>query len=248
MNVSLYQAAAAMNANERWQDMITENLATTSAPGSRKQEISFSDVAAGRVPGSSGASGAQYFMPMAHTSINFQQGEMAPTGNATDLAIDGRAFFEVQLPNGKKAYTRDGEFQINAQNQLVTKQGYLVMSDNGPVQLDPNNSSPITVSANGDISQGDRSQGHLRLVEFPDPNKLSALGPGLFVANKLDTVPLPATSAMVRQGYLEASNTTPTMQMSSLITSMRMFEANQKVITMQDDRMGKTISDLAGTS
>lgn len=247
MNVSLYQAAAAMNANERWQDMITENLASTSAPGSRKQEISFSDVEAGRVPGTAGLTGAQYFMPTARTSLNFQQGEMTPTGNATDLAIDGKAFFEVQLPNGKRAYTRDGEFQINAQNQLVTKQGYLVMSDNGPVQLDPNNSAPITISANGDISQGDRSQGHLRLVEFAEPGKLSALTQGLFVANKPGNVPLPTTTSTVRQGYLEASNTTPTMQMSSLITSMRMFEADQKVITMQDDRMGKTITDLAGT-
>jgi flagellar basal-body rod protein FlgF len=246
MNVSLYQAAAAMNANQRWQEMITENLASASAPGGRKEDVSFSDVEAGRVPGAAGAAGMRYFIPSATASINFQQGQTMPTGNANDLAIDGKAFFEVQMPNGSKAYTRDGEFQFNAQGQLVTKQGYLVMGDGGPIQMDPNNGAPMTVSASGDVSQGDQSKGHLRIMEFTNPGKLTPMTQGLFSANQPGVQPLPSTTSNVRQGYLEGSNTTPTLQMSNLITSMRMFEANQKVITMQDDRMGRVISDLGG--
>ncbi len=240
MNVSLYQAAAAMNANQRWQEMITENLASASAPGGRKEDVSFSDVEAeAECRRRQEPRECVIFIPSATASINFQQGQTMPTGNANDLAIDGKAFFEVQMPNGSKAYTRDGEFQFNAQGQLVTKQGYLVMGDGGPIQMDPNNGAPMTVSASGDVSQGDQSKGHLRIMEFTNPGKLTPMTQGLFSANQPGVQPLPSTTSNVRQGYLEGSNTTPTLQMSNLITSMRMFEANQKVITMQDDRMGR---------
>src|SRR3954464_3122786 len=111
MNVSLYQAAAAMNANARWQDMISENLAASSTPGARSRDVSFSSV----------QSGSQFVIPSAGTSVNFQPGELKRTGNSLDFALEGKGFFEVQLPNGEHAYTRDGEFHMNAQGQLVTK-------------------------------------------------------------------------------------------------------------------------------
>src|SRR5579862_5503816 len=143
MNVSLYQAAAAMNANTRWQELISENLADSSIPGSRKQDMSFASVEAGLV---SGVNNTHFTMPAAHPAINFTQGEINPSGVQTDFAIDGPGFFQVQLPNGDSAFTRDGEFHVNLKGQLVTKSGFLVDGDNGPVRLDPGNSSPITVS------------------------------------------------------------------------------------------------------
>src|SRR5467141_729580 len=129
MNVSLTQAAAAMSANARWQEVIAENLATSSIPGARKRQLSFSSVEAGLAPGGITPPGGSYTIPRAETTINFEQGMTRPTGVATDLAIEGAGFFEVQLPNGSRAFTRDGEFHVNAQGQLATKQGYLVMSD-----------------------------------------------------------------------------------------------------------------------
>src|SRR6266536_6031406 len=129
MNVSLYQAAAAMNANSRWQEVIAENLAGSSIPGSRKQDVSFSAVSAGMAPGLAGLHGGGFVMPMSTATVNFQQGTLRPTTLPTDLAIEGPGFFEVQLPNGSHGFTRDGELQLNAQGQLVTKQGYLVLGD-----------------------------------------------------------------------------------------------------------------------
>src|SRR5690242_5055152 len=129
MNVSLYQAAAAMNANSRWQEVLADNLAGSSIPGSRKQDVSFSAVSAGMAQGLPGLQGANYVMPASNTAVNFQQGTMRPTSLPTDLAIDGPGFFEVQLPNGAHAFTRDGELQLSAQGQLVTKQGYPVLGD-----------------------------------------------------------------------------------------------------------------------
>ena len=244
MNVSLYQAAAAMNANARWQEVISDNLAAATVPGSRKEEVSFSAVSAGTAPGIAGLTGGGFVMPNAKAAVNFLQGTLRPTGLPTDLAVEGPGFFEVQLPNGSHAFTRDGELQLNAQGQLVTKQGYLVMSDAGPLQLDPANSSPISVTATGELSQGGALKGRLRLVEFSQPNQLQPIGGGCFLANSPGMLPAPAQSSQIRQGFLESANTSPTTEMASLITAMRMFEANQKVMQMQDDRMGRVISDL----
>jgi flagellar basal body rod protein FlgG len=235
-----------MNANARWQEIIAENLAGASIPGSRKQDVSFSALAAGLPKGASKSAG--YVMPACTTAVNFQQGTLRPTGLPTDLAIEGPGFFEVQLPDGSHAFSRDGELQLNAQGRLVTKQGYLVMSDGGPLQMDPTNSSPISVSPSGEVSQGDGLKGRIRLVEFPQPNLLQPIGAGCFVANSPGAQPLPAQSSQLRQGFLEGANTSPTAEMSSLIMAMRMFEANQKVMQMQDDRMGRVITDLGGTN
>ena len=236
MNVSLYQAAAALGANARWQEIISQNLASGSIPGYRKQDVSFAQIQAG-------ANAAQT-VPTAVASTNFTQGSLRTTGCNTDIAIEGPGFFEVQLPNGDKAFTRDGEFQFNAQGQVVTKQGYLVMSDGGPIQRDPANSMPLHIAATGEISQGAETKGKLRLVEFPQPEQLTSLGGGYFVSNNKAVPPQDATTSVVRQGFLEGSNTTPTAEMASLITAMRMFEANQRMISMQDDRMGKVIAAL----
>lgn len=247
MNVSLYQAAAAMNAQARWQELITQNLAASAAPGYRKQDISFSSVQAGLDPTAANMNGVGYTIPAATASTNFSEGEMRATGNMLDVGIEGPGFLEVQQPNGTKAYTRDGELRLNSQGQLVTKQGYNVLGDGGPIQLDPSNPAPITISANGDISQGDQPKGHVRLVEFSQLNSLTPIGGGYFLASP-DNPPAAATASTLRQGSLEASNSSPTAEMANLIASMRLFEANQKVLQTQDDRMGKVISDLGGTS
>jgi flagellar basal-body rod protein FlgG len=248
MNVSLYQAAAAMNANARWQELITENLAAGSVPGFRKREISFSAVQAGLDPTATSATGQRYVIPAAATGTNFRQGELRSTGNAMDFAIEGPGFFEVQLPNGNHAFTRDGEFRLNSTGQFVTKQGYTLLGDDGPVQLDPNSTAPVVVSSSGDVSQGDQARGHIRLVEFNQPQALNPVGDGYFFANQPGVTPVKASQSSLRQGYLEGSNSSPTAEMASMLTAMRLFEANQKVLQAQDDRMGKVISDLGGTS
>ncbi len=246
MNVSLYQAAAAMDAQARWQELIADNLAAGAVPGYRKLEASFAEVAAASPVMVNNAASSRFYIPTVVASTSFQQGQLRPTGNSLDLALDGPGFFAVQLPNGETAYTRNGEFQLNATGQLVTAQGSPVLSDAGPVQLDPNNPAPITISADGQISQGAEIKGRLKVVTFANPHALTPTANGYLLANGQLPAPAPPSTA-VRQGFLEAANTSPTTEMSSLITAMRLFEANQKVIQMQNDRMGQIISDLGGT-
>ena len=247
MNVSLYQAAAAMDAQSRWQEIIADNLAAGAVPGFRKENASFEDVAAASSVTMRGATPASFYIPTVVSSTSFLQGEMRPTGGSLDFALEGQGFFEVQLPNGDNAYTRNGEFQLNAKGQLVTAEGYPVMSESGAVQFDPNNSVPITVSATGQISQNGITKGHLKVAMFADLNSLTAADGGYLLASGQQPLPAPAGTA-VRQGFLEAANLSPTTEMGSLISAMRVFEANQKVLQAQDDRLGHIITDLGGTS
>ena len=227
-----------MNATAQWQDLITENLANSAVPGSRKQEMSFSDVQDGFGSG----------IPSANTVTNFKTGELCSTGNAMDFALEGKGFFTVQLPNGQSAYTRNGEFKLNAKGQLVNNEGFAVLGSNGPLQFNPNSSDAITVSATGDVSQGSEAKGKLQITEFQHPEKLVPIGTTDFQPEAQDAQPVAAVSTQVRQGFIEAANTSPTTEMASLITAMRMFESNQKVLQMQSDRMSKVITELTGTT
>jgi flagellar basal-body rod protein FlgF len=251
VNVSLYQAASALNANARWQEVISENMASSSIPGFKKQELSFEAVRGGILtPTISGgqALGQTVSLPSVRNHLNFSQGDVKRTDVSTDFAIDGSALFEVQLPSGTSAYTRDGEFKISSQGQLVTKQGFLVMGEGGPIQLDPSNSLSITVGADGSISQGDQLRGKLNLVSFNDPSLLTPAGGGLFMAKDPALQQNSDGTSTIRQGSLEGSNTSSVLEMANLISVMRAYEANQRVIQMQDDRMSKAITELGSPS
>jgi flagellar basal-body rod protein FlgF len=243
MNVSLYQAAAGLNANARWQELIAENLAASSIPGFKKQELSFSAIQGGMM--SAPAGGVQAFsLPCATTSTNFQQGELRSTGVKTDVALEGRGFFAVQLPDGNTAYTRDGEFHIDANGQLVTKQGHAVLGQSGPIQIDLNNHTEVCIAPGGELSQGSDLKDTLRIVDFNEPNLLTPISSGHFLARHAALQEVTPEGTTVRQGFVEGANTSAASEMVKLIAAMRMYEANQRVLTAQDDRMGKTIADL----
>ncbi len=251
MNISLFQAASALNANTRWQEVIAENMSASSVPGYKRQEVSFKAVEAGFMPsGSDGTTVGRtaWSMPQGSTSTVFTPGALRYTGLDTNMGIDGAGFFEVQLPNGSLAYTRDGEFQMNGAGQLITKQGYLVMSDSGPIQLDRASADPISVSADGKVSQGAVARGAFKVVDFNKPELLSQITGGLYVPSDPGVVAIPVDDPNVRQFYLEQANTSTVAEMANMITVMRSSEANQRVIQMQDERMGRAITELGNAN
>jgi flagellar basal-body rod protein FlgG len=248
MNVSLFQAAAALDANSRWQEVIADNLASSSVPGYKQQQLSQAAVQAGMMSAGGAMNLPQYFsVSKSSTSTNFTQGEMKYTGNGTDVAIEGNGFFEVQLPNGSTGLTRDGEFEINSNGQLVSKESYPVLGIangvTGPIQLSRDHSGPISISATGNVSQGSELKGKLKVVAVDQPQKLTNLSGGYFLAQDPKIAMKPST-ANLREGYLENSNTSTLSEMASMMTASRSFEANSKVIQIQDDRMNRTISEL----
>ena len=245
MNVSLYQAASALSANERWQEAIAQNISAASVPGFKKQDVSFSAVEAGLqgVP-KAGEATAKWVQPMSKTTTNFSQGELRASNKPTDMAIQGPGFFEVQRPDGSLAYTRDGEFAISANGELITKSGFPVQGQGGPISLDRNNPNPITVTEQGDVVQGSDVRGRLKIVDFGNPALLTQIGGGLFSPAQSGLQGTPATGSTVRSGYIEGANTSSMREMTDLIAVMRSSEANQRIIQVQDERMGKVISEL----
>ncbi len=244
MNVSLYQAAAAMNANARWQETIASNLAASSVPGFKKDAVSFSAIEAGMMPVEGPDGRLPFQLPMATSGINYQSGEIRHTGVNTDAAIDGPGFFEVQMPDGELAYTRDGQFGIGPTGQLVNKDGHLVMGEGGPIQIDLNHPDPLKFSATGEASQGPDSRGRLKVVEFNDP-QLLARGGGYFFAGAAGLEVKPAGRVSIRPEAVEAANTSPMSEMTALLTSMRLFETNSRFMQMQDQHMERTVRDLS---
>jgi flagellar basal body rod protein FlgG len=237
-----------MNAQARWQESISDNLAAATVPGYKKQDVSFEAVQAGLMSQAAPNLQAQFLLPRFVGTTNFSQGELRATGVSTDVAIDGKGFFEVQMPSGATAYTRDGEFHINSSGQLVTKQGFPVIGDTGPIQIDTNLGGTISISPTGEISQGSEVRGKLKVVDFAQPNQLAQVSGGYFVNNDPAVQPFDAPAVSVRGGFLEGSNVSAMSEMANLISVMRSFEANQRTMQIHNERLGRTISELGNPS
>lgn len=242
MDVSIYSAASAMNATEQWQDLIAANLSMAGVPGAHARAMSFESMQAGQAT----VAGQPLVMPNSRITTDFTGGEMRRTNNDMDFGLIGPGFFTVQMPDGSKGYTRDGEFAVDKQGQLVTKTGFPVISDSGALRADPTNKAPLTISKDGVVSQGSVEKGKLAIVEFSKPQTLTPEGGGIYSnPNEELMPPQPGSNTQLQQGSIENSNVSPTLAMATMITAMRMFESNEKSMQMGSDRMSKAITELS---
>jgi len=237
MNIGVYQGASALESLERWQNLISQNIASSSIPGYKKTDMSFEGVAFGQLQSGRGAAAQSAIMPVDDTKVSFETGYMSQTGNPTDFAIEGDGFFEVKDSVGNSLYTRDGEFHINTQNQLTTKNGSLVQGVGGAISLIPGGGD-IAVDNGGQIYQGTQLVGRLKVVAFDDNSKLEKVNGGFLSGS---ASPKSAANSKIAQGYLEGSNVSAVDEMVNLIRVSRAQEANQKTITAYDERLGRVI-------
>jgi len=193
----------------------------------------------------------------------FTQGNLKETNNPFDMALEGEGFFAVQTPDGER-YTRNGSFTLGKEGLLLTKEGFPVLGQNGPIQLKKNN---FVVDQEGKVFQNASFSGDperlvsleenewenleyvdtLRLVEFEEPRYLRKQGSSLWrnTYNSGDALRVPEQDALkVRQGFLEGSNVNPVTEMVRMIEVNRNYEANQKVIQTQDTLAGQLISQV----
>jgi flagellar basal-body rod protein FlgG len=268
MNVSLYQAAAAMDASSRWQEAVSENLAEVLRPGFKKHEITFSSIVAGKMEKpvesivtttnavgdkvESSVIGEKAFeLPKPKLTTNFRQGPVNQTKLKTDIALVGNAFLQVQDQQGNTFYTRDGELRLLPTGQLVTKEGYTT----GLELNDPNQLDSFVIAKNGTASQAGAAAGQLQLMAFNDPTKLTRISGAYFRADDPsdpgtpvgNLTPVDEGYTEVEHGFLEQSNSSSLGEMTNLIRSIRHFEANQKVIRAHDERLGRAIQALTST-
>jgi flagellar basal-body rod protein FlgF len=247
MNVGLYQSASALSALERWQDSVAQNITSSQTSGYRKRTVNFSTQGAGELHTNPRAKHGNETMPMVfpkvNTGINFITGETQPTRRELDVAIQGEGFFEVEMEDGSRAYTRSGEFHLQADRTLVTAGGHQVLTDGGAtITLIPGGGN-MTINRDGTMFQGETPLGKLSVQRFADPSQLVPIAGGFFV---------PAAGAQsermdqpeLMQGYLEGSNVTPLREMVDLVLISRAYEANQKIINTVDQQMQKTLEAL----
>jgi flagellar basal body rod protein FlgG len=246
MNIGIYKGAAALGAYDKWQEILSQNLAAGSVPGYKKSEISFDTVSEDggkrniRPRSSDGSPGV---MPQASARINFGQGEVRRTGADYDFAIQGEGFFQVQRPNGELGYTRDGQFQLKSDRTLITNSGFPVMGESGPI-IFPQGAGAISINADGMIYQGEQPVAKLAVYRFQDLEKLRRVGDGLMASSDRLDQPAAVEKPAILSGYLEQSNVSPLTEMVNLIAVSRAYEACQKVIQTHDDESDKAIQVL----
>jgi flagellar basal-body rod protein FlgF len=183
------------------------------------------------------------------TWVDLSQGALERTGNALDVAIDGRGFFAVQTPNGER-YTRNGAFQINNNGELVTPEGYQVLGESGPIIFQPKDRD-ITISPDGTISvrEGNNSltesqRGQLRVVGFTQANLLQKDGSGTFLAPE-GVTPQADKVSRVAQGAVEKSNVRAVMEMTRMIEVTRAYTQIANMLSQQTELQRTAIEKLA---
>ena len=248
MNIGLYQSAASLSALERWQEAVAQNITSSQTTGFRKRTVEFSAETAGKWnlnPGSklSSANEMSSVFTRATNGISFTGGETEPTRRDLDIALQGEGFFELKTPDGGRAYTRSGEFQMRADRAIVTAGNGELLTDGGaPVVMLPG-SDPLTVNPDGTLFQGTTSLGRLSIQKFAHPETLIPSAGGLFTpveSSNMSAVEKP----YLLQGYLEQSNVQPLREMVDMVLISRAYEANQKIISTVDQQMEKTLQAL----
>jgi flagellar basal-body rod protein FlgG len=251
-------AATGMSAQQMRVEVISNNLSNMSTTGYNTRRAEFSDLhyqqmaRAGAINAADGTvlpTGIQLGMgvrPSAVT-VNLQQGSVSQTGGDLDLAIEGAGYFEVSLPSGQSAFTRDGAMKRNADGLIVTSDGFPVV----PEVTIPSDARSVSINADGQVfayfqdAVEAQQIGQLSLSGFANAKGLEAMGSNLFVETEASGPALvsdPGTDGLgtLRQGYLEDSSVDAVREITELIEAQRGYELNAKVISAADQMLAAT--------
>ncbi|MCB1840436.1 MAG: flagellar basal-body rod protein FlgG [Rhodospirillales bacterium] len=258
---SLDIGATGMMAQQTNVDVISNNIANMTTTGYKRQRAAFQDLiyqtlnrpgATSSDAGTTVPSGLQLGLGVKTGAVyrEHSQGPIEMTENDLDLAILGRGFFQVELPNGDTAYTRDGTFQINENGEIVTVQGYRVL----PGITIPANATGIDISPSGEVQVNIANQtatsnlGQLQLADFINPAGLEAIGNNFLLETDASGAPVVGNPnednfGHLEQGALERSNVDVVSEITELITAQRAYEMNSNVISTSDEML-LTITQL----
>ena len=261
MHPALWIAKTGLDAQQTQMAVITNNLANVNTTGFKRSRAVFEDLLyqTVRQPGAQSSQDSQLpsglmlgtgVRPVATEKL-FTQGNIIQTGNSLDLAITGRGFFQVLLPDGTRAYTRDGSFQLSADGELVTANGFAV----DPGITVPEQTLSLTVGADGTVSvlvSGESSPseiGQLQLADFINPAGLQPMGDNLFLetassGNPQSGSPGDTGLGTLVQGSLESSNVNVVEELVNMIETQRAYEMNSKAIETTDQMLAFVTNNL----
>ena len=240
-----YIALSGQMAMMRQMEVVANNLANLSTPAFKGEQMLFSQYLA-QTPGGTPLA----YVEDAGTMRDLRQGALSKTGNPLDFAIEGSGYFTVQTPLGQR-YTRNGHFQLDSQGELITSQGYQVLSDSGQPIVLPANARNVTVATDGTISVSQAGStlqpvlGKLQVVDFASPQAVTPSANGLWVT---DQTPQPSSTATVQQGMSEESNVQPVVELTRMLTVSRAATNFKNFLDQEDQRRGNAIDKLSKTS
>lgn len=262
MHPALWISKTGLDAAQTDVSVVSNNLANASTVGFKKDRAVFEDLLYQNINQPGGRSSADTTLPsglmlgagskVVATQKAHTQGQMITTESQYDMAINGAGFFEIQLPDGSLAYSRNGQFTLNDQGQMVTPgAGYLLQ----PVITIPPEARAITISQDGQVTaqlQGQAAPqaiGQINLTDFINPTGLQPMGENLYLETAVSGAPIQGTPGLegigsVLQGSLETSNVNVTEELVNLIESQRLYEMNSKVISSVDQMLGQVIQQL----
>ena len=253
---SLWIAKTGLDAQQTQLDTITHNLANVSTNGYKKSHAVFEDLLYQNIRQAGAQSSQQTQLPTGlqlgvgvrpvATARVFSQGNLQQTDNKLDIAINGNGFFQIQMPDGSAAYTRDGSFRVDAQGQLVTSNGMPVAP---PITI-PANATSVTVGGDGVVtvttpaSVNPTQVGQIQLASFVNPAGLDPRGQNLFfetAASGTATVGAAGTngSGLLKQGFVETSNVNVVEELVAMIQAQRAYEINSKAIQTSDQMLAR---------
>ncbi len=253
---SLWISKTGMEAQQTQLDTISNNLANVGTNGYKRSHAVFEDLIYQNLRQTGAATSGQTQLPTGlqvglgvrtvATSRNFSQGNLQQTSNNLDVAIKGQGFFQIQMPDGTTAYTRDGTFQRDANGQLVTNSGFVVQ----PGITIPANAQSITIAADGIVTVALPGQtapqqvGQLQTTTFANPAGLEPMGQNLFGETASSGTPNAAAPGAaghgsLLQGHVETSNVNVVEELVSMIQTQRAYELNSKAIQTSDQMLQK---------
>lgn len=254
MNQALWVAKTGLDAQQTRLSVISNNLANVSTTGYKQSRAVFEDLLYQNLRQVGGQTSQDTRLPsglslgtgtrVVATEKLHTQGNIETTGNALDLAIDGKGFFPIILPDGTEGYTRDGSFMLSDQGQMVTASGYTLQ----PGINIPSDAQSITIGGDGIVSVSLPGQaapvtvGNLQITNFINPTGLQPIGENLFVESAASGGPQAGTPGQtglgrLNQGSLEASNVNIVEEMVGMIETQRAYEMNSKLISTADGMM-----------
>jgi len=254
MHPALYISKTGLSAQDTALTTISNNLANVSTVGFKKDSAVFQDLMyqIKREPGGLNSQDSQLpsglqlgtGVRVEGTTKQFTQGSMEVTEQALDLAVNGRGFFQILLPDGTTSYTRDGQFQVNSDGEIVTSSGNRLE----PSITIPENTANVTIGEDGIVSatiNGETTAqqiGQIDTVDFINPQGLKAIGNNLFRETEASGDPQTGTPGLsgfgeIKQGMLELSNVEVVEELVSMITTQRAYEMNSKVVSTADQML-----------
>jgi flagellar basal-body rod protein FlgG len=251
---SLWIAKTGMDAQQTQLDVISNNLANVGTNGYKRQVAQFQDLLYQNLRQAGASSSQQTQLPtglqlgtgvqLVSTPRIFTQGNLQQTGSQFDMAVNGNGFFQVQMPDGTTAYTRDGTFHVDSAGQLVTSSGYAL----SPAVTIPPTAQSVTIGADGTVSitlpgqSAAQNVGAVQLAGFINPAGLESKGQNLFAETAASGTPsanTPGTNGLgtLQQGYVETSNVNVVEELVSMIQTQRAYELNSKAISTSDQML-----------